>query len=225
LWPEPAATSSIRPLDARVAHREHHPGHVLFTRPCKRCGKPFDYCGSCQPGRLYHGEECSKPAREESKGKARAKYSDRESEEGRETHRLEEAARRDRLAKRRALVQGPGPEPVGDHRLPAHTGRLQVPALAARQAAAEARDDAPIAPVDRPRLGVSGLASGAEPRAGGAAHSPATEWTLVASPELLGAARRRLGTRASCPFCGRHGRVVRVLSLDEWRRRIRYGFR
>jgi hypothetical protein len=187
---------------------------VLFTRPCERCGEPFDYCGSCQPGRLYHGEACSRAAREESAQAARAKYNDRESEEGREAHRLEEADRRDRHAR----------ECVGDHRLQALAGTLQVPSSAAYQAAAEVRDGALTIPAAPPTLGVPGRCAGsAEPQVD-TARPTLTEWTLVAWPELLPAARRRLGTEAPCPFCGRRGRIVRVVSRDEWRRRVRYGF-
>ena len=187
---------------------------MLFTRPCERCGEPFDYCGICQPGRLYDGEACSRAAREESARAARAKYNDRESEEGREAHRLEEAARRERLAKER----------VGDHRLQVLADGLQVPALAAHQAAAEVRDDTLMAPADPQTLGTpEPFAGSAEPQVGVASPVP-TEWTLVAWPKLLSAAGRRLGTEASCPFCGRRGRIVRVVSLDDWRRRVRYGF-
>jgi hypothetical protein len=38
------------------------------------------------------------------------------------------------------------------------------------------------------------------------------------------AAHKRLGKQASCPFCGRRGRIVRVVSIDEWRRRTRHSF-
>lgn len=187
---------------------------MLFTRACERCGKPFDYCGSCQPGRLYHGEECSKAARKESARAARAKYNDRGSEEGQEVHRLEEAARRGRIAEGR----------VGDRRLQALAGRLLVPASAAHQAAAEVRDGALMVPAAPPTLDVADpCTAAAEPQVDTARPAP-TEWTLVAWPELLPAARRRLGTEAVCPFCGRRGRIVRVVSFDDWRRRIRYGF-
>ena len=52
----------------------------------------------------------------------------------------------------------------------------------------------------------------------------ATKWVLVAGPELLVEAGSRLGTEATCPFCGRRGRIVRVVSLEQWRRRTRRGF-
>jgi hypothetical protein len=49
------------------------------------------------------------------------------------------------------------------------------------------------------------------------------EWILVVPLDLLPEAEKRLGTVASCPFCGRRGRIVRVVSLDQWRRRGRRG--
>ena len=184
----------------------------------------FDYCGSCQPGRLYCGEACSGAAREESTRTARAKYNDRDSEEGREAHRIEEADRRAR-------------ERVGDHRLQDQTGRLEVRAAAAYQASAKASDAAPISPAAQPtptvleithsRTALGSLEPrglGAEPPAGAPNPAPA-EWILVAWPGSLRAARRRLGTEASCPFCGRRGRIARVVSLAQWRRRVRRGFR
>lgn len=50
------------------------------------------------------------------------------------------------------------------------------------------------------------------------------EWVLVAWPELLAAAQGRQGSEATCPFCGRQGRVAQVVSVDEWRRNLRHGF-
>ncbi len=48
------------------------------------------------------------------------------------------------------------------------------------------------------------------------------EWLLVAWPELLDAARQRQGTCAVCPFCGRRGRIERVVSVEEWRQVLRH---
>jgi hypothetical protein len=164
---------------------------------------------------LYCGVACSRSAREESVRRAHVKFNDRDCEEGREVHRLEEADRRERRARER----------VGDHRLHDVIGRLKVPTSAAHQAAVEASDATLVAPVGSLNLeapkacGVS-----AEPQAGDAPAPAPTEWILVAWPGLLLAARRRLGANASCPFCGRHGRIARVVSLDRWRRQIRYGF-
>jgi hypothetical protein len=42
------------------------------------------------------------------------------------------------------------------------------------------------------------------------------EWTLVAWPGLLAAGERLLGAEVVCPFCGRSGRVRRVLALRDW---------
>ena len=101
LWPRAAAASRIRPLDARVARRRHLPSHALVTRRCERCDAEFDCCGSCEPGRLYCGDECSKASREESATVARARYNDRSSPEGLAWHALEERDRRARRAKER----------------------------------------------------------------------------------------------------------------------------
>lgn len=92
-------------------------------------------------------------------------------------------------------------ERVGDHRCPEETGELRVQASAAKQAAEEARD----APPHRP------------------ARASVVEWILVVPLELLPKAEGRLGTEASCPFCGCRGRVVRVVSLEQWLRRARRG--
>lgn len=45
------------------------------------------------------------------------------------------------------------------------------------------------------------------------------EWVLVAWPGLMAIAEQMRGTKVSCPCCGREGRVVQVLELDEWHRR------
>lgn len=183
-----------------MARRVHRPSHALFTRPCGRCAKVLDYCGSCQPGRRYCGQLCSAAQRDESKRSARGKYNDRGSAEGLEVHRLEEADRRSRRAD--------SGERVGDHRCRVITGALQVPASAAFHAAMEVSDAASPLTLE-PLRAVSSAAP--------------LEWTLVAWPEVLAAARRRLGREAVCPFCGRRGRIVRVVTLHEWRRRLRQG--
>ena len=90
---------------------------------------------------------------------------------------------------------------MGDHRCPEEAGELQVPASAAVPPAEEVRD------AERAR----------------AARAALVEWILVAWPELLDQARGRRGSEAICPFCGRQGRIVRVVSLDQWRRRTRRG--
>lgn len=207
MWPGFGAASNPRPLAVRVAHREHHAGHALFSRPCGRCNEIFEYCGSCQPGRLYCGAECSEDAREESVRVAHAKFNDRTSPEGLEVHRLEEKERRDRKAKARD-------GPVGDQRLPEETGELTVPALVTPYVATEVRD-ARLEPAVTllPAVVVEAAPAEREP----------VEWILVAWPEVLATARRRLGTEASCPFCGRRGRIVRVVTLHEWQRWIRRG--
>ena len=86
---------------------------VLFYRPCGRCQQAFFYCRSRQPGRLYCGEECSAGAKEDRERRARKKY--RDSPDGIEQHRDEEAERRGR----RQL------ERVGDRRPKLVSGQLQ----------------------------------------------------------------------------------------------------
>ena len=223
--------SRPRLLATRVARRGHHALHALFCRPCERCGKPFDYCGSCQPGRKYCSKECSEAARAESKGRARAQYNDRGSEEGRKVHRLEEATRRALRAQER----------VGDHRCHEESGGVEEPALAACPAATEASDATfsspmvvreiePASELQEPALAAYPAAAKAGeigPAPSGSKMAPkvaTVEWVVVAWPGLLVAARKRLGTEATCPFCGRRGLIVRVVSIDEWRRRTRCSF-
>lgn len=86
---------------------------VLFYRPCRRCQRAFFYCRGREPGRLYCGEECSADAKQERERRARKKY--RESPEGIEQHRDEEAARRERRQLKR----------VGDRRTELEGGQLQ----------------------------------------------------------------------------------------------------
>lgn len=83
---------------------------ILFCRPCKRCHEAFLYCRSREPGRRYCGD-CATPAQKDRERKARKAY--RESPEGIEQHRDEEAERRER-------------ERVGDRRLEVTEGQLQV---------------------------------------------------------------------------------------------------
>jgi hypothetical protein len=120
----------------------------------------------------------------------RAHRTYRHSPEGKQQHHDEEHERRKRRRKERK-AGGPGGR---DRRCVVPSGRLQVVSAAARSAAEEPRSD-------RMR------------------ESPPVEWILVAWPGLLALARRLLGTEMVCPFCGRVGRVVRLVALDEWRRR------
>lgn len=174
----------------------------MFIRPCGLCGSVFEHCGSCQPGRRYCGVECSKAAREASARLARAKYAARDSPEGLAGHAREESERRSRHAE--AVLA-----PVGDQRIQQEAGALQVPVLVTPQVAMEARD-ARLEPV-------------VSPLPGAVVETAPVEWILVAWPEVMAAARQRLGTEATCPFCGRRGQVVRVVSVDEWRRWVRRG--
>lgn len=173
----------------------------------------FDCCGSCQPGRCYCRDACSEAARAASARAARAKYNDRGSEEGRKIHRLEEQERRSRASKKQ--VQEEHEVRVGDHRCQEGASGLQMAASAApaSSSAAEVLDVAPV------------VECAAAVRASCAA---VVEWVLVASLELVDPAQRRLGGEAVCPFCGQRGRIVRVVSIkewrEEWRQRIRHGF-
>lgn len=182
-------------------------------RPCAGCGESFDFCGSCQPGRRYCGAVCSEAARDESVRQARAKYSARDSDEGLKAHRIEEADRRTRRAAER----------VGDHRCDLESGDLKLPPSTAPHAATEVSDASLVCPVSPPTLGAFEQARPPdEPRP--SAPMAGLEWVLVAWPELLAAAQGRQGSEATCPFCGRQGRVAQVVSVDEWRRNLRHGF-
>jgi hypothetical protein len=128
--------------------------------------------------------------------------------EGREAHRLEEAARRDRRAHER----------VGDHRIQEEWGRLQVRASAAFQAVVEASNASipvKVVPASDPApAGSRELCDAIDTELG--------ETLVVAWPELLQSTSMRLGTETRCPNCGRRGRITRVVSLDEWRKSLRY---
>jgi hypothetical protein len=195
---------------------------VLFVRECERCGAAVDVCGSCEPGRRYCRDGCSEDARDESVKQAHVKFSARDTEEGLEVHRLEEQERRDRLAGKEkepgepaaaAKLETPEPQRVGDHRCHEENGPVQVPSPAVTSTAAEVVDAA------------AGLPSAPPPHPIRAACEALVEWVLVAAPALLAQAQRRLGELASCPICGRRGRIVGVISQEEWRRRAGRGFR
>lgn len=126
--------------------------------------------------------------------KAQVRYNDRASDEGREAHRLEEADRRARRSE----------NAVGDHRCHDNSGELRALPSTAPHAVAETLDAASVPPVEEKR-------------------AERVAWVLVAWPEMLASARRREGTYARCPFCGRQGRVVEVISVEQWRRRPRRG--
>lgn len=182
----------------------------MFFRPCGWCGAPFDYCGSCQPGRRYCGEACSEAARIESTQRAHTKYNARDTAEGLEAHRREEAERRGRLALKR----------VGDQRCAVKPNGLQLASLTVHAVVTETSDAILVPPSSPSDLDLGELV-GLDPQ-----RQPAqcVEWVLVAWPELYAAARERQGTEATCSFCGRRGHIVRVVSLHYWRRRLRHGF-
>lgn len=101
---------------------------------------------------------------------------------------------------------------VGDQRCAAPPDDGQRSSLTASYAVEEAGDAPPVALL--PSVQAPLLA--AEDRA-------PIEWLLVVPLEMLRAARRREGTLATCPFCGLHGRICRVVSTEQWRRWIRHG--
>lgn len=201
--------STIRPLDGRVGEGRHRLEHVYFLRACRRCGASVEFCGSCEPGRLYCLDGCGDLAREESVRRAHVKFNDRSSEEGLEVHRVEERERRDRrAAEREQLEHGAQEIRVGDHRCHEGSTELQVPPSAVSTSAVEVVDVAAFAPLHSSRAACAAL----------------VEWVLVAGPGLLLEARRRLHSEATCPCCGQRGRVVRVVGVEQWRRRTRRGF-
>ena len=187
--------------------RKHQARHALFARPCARCDKAFDYCGSCEPGRRYCGDVCAAFARSASVREAHSKYNDRESEEGLENHRVEEA---DRRARRAA-------DSVGDHRCQEKSVELQVPRMTEARSVTETIDATLANSVALPVAEAPALGNGE-------AGSNRIKWVLVAWPELFAAARRRQGTEAGCPFCGRRGEITEVISIDQWRQRPRRGW-
>lgn len=201
----------------------------------------FDRCSRCQAGRRYCGQLCASAARQESLRRARAKYQDRGSKEGREAHRLEERERR----KRRAADR------VGDQRGPEASGAVCVGELAVPAAITEARREQPdprtsttvagpprsapqqvsSVPVVWPAAGK--LAAPAaitkarreqpEPRASTSAagrprsEPPPVSFVLVVVQLELQASLDRVGTQARCRFCQRQGRIERVVSAAQWR--------
>ena len=50
-------------------------------------------------------------------------------------------------------------------------------------------------------------------------HQVPVEWMLVVWPVLLAAFRQVMGVEKVCPFCKQTGRVVRVVSLEQWQQR------
>jgi hypothetical protein len=201
--------SSLRLLDARVARRKHE--HIFIIRPCQRCGQPFQHCRGCEPGRLYC-LACSPLASRERQRRAHETYYD--SVEGRQQHHHEEHERRKR---RRGETKQKAMEGGRDRRCALPEGRLQVVASASSQAAEEPSGE-PI-PEHRSvdRTSASGNGSREEPSGEPGREPASVEWTVVAWPGLLAAARRLLGTEVTCPLCGRRGIVKRVLALDQWK--------
>ena len=138
------------------------------------------------------------------------KFNDRGSEEGLEVHRLEEQERRDRRVAELEEPQEHEAEGVrvGDHRC--HKGSEEITVC-------PSADSAPAAEVVN-------AAACPPPQTVRSACAVLVEWVLVAEPGLLAQAQSRLGGEASCPCCARRGRIVRVVEVEQWRRRTRRGF-
>ena len=129
---------------------------------------------------------------------AHVRYNARDTEEGRRAHQEEEQKRR-------------GAKGVGDHRCGG--GVVELEGSPAAVSPGKEIDEERSRPVS-----VGPAAAIAAP-AEHAASDDAREWVLVAWPEVLEEARARLGREAVCRFCGRSGRIVRVVAREEWRRR------
>jgi hypothetical protein len=100
------------------------------------------------------------------------------------------------------------------------TNRLQLASLTVHAVVTETSDALlvpPVSPSDLDLGELVGLDPQKQPPSG-------VEWVLVAWPELFAAARERQGTEATCGFCGRRGHILRVVSLEHWRRHLRRGF-
>lgn len=123
-----------------------------------------------------------------------------------------------RSAKVRAPADGEGPgrtdsaarqtDRVGDQRCAGGADEAEERSLTGSPAGMEVSDG----------LWVLGQASMSDKERG-----EPVEWLLVAEPELLPQAKRLVGTTASCPFCGKRGRIGGLASTEQWRRWIRYG--
>lgn len=143
--------------------------------------------------------------------RAQSTYNDRDSNEGLEAHRLEEAERRARHSARS----------VGDHRCHEKTGELRVRPSTAPHAVVETIDASPASPVPPPPVEALELQACTPAKELREVPEPQLAWVLVAWSGLLETASRRQGTEASCPFCGRQGRIVEVISVEQWQHRRR----
>ena len=140
--------------------------------------------------------------------RAHDKFNDRGSKEGREVHRLEEQERRDQRAAQPKQERVAADARVGDHRCRDESEEVTVFPSAVSAPAAEV-----VNAIARP-----------PPHSVRDAYAVLVEWVLVAEPGLLAQAQSQLDREATCPCCGRRGRVVRVIGLEQWRRSNRRGF-
>lgn len=239
----------MRKARVRTAGCKHgnHEGHgVCFFVSCSRCGNTFVCMRAVAPGQLYC-TACSAVASRERKGKAHRTYYG--SPDGQEQRRDEERERRQRLAEKHGAVAGSMPdascidesrstvEPqttegsMGDRRPGQQPDGLQVAPTAFPPVGGA--DQEPCggstlsatpssASTDPPSSDGAPASSGDDATAAQAAPDHEFEWTMVAWPDLLAAARERLGTLVACPVCGRSGIVTEVATLDEWYRRSRH---
>lgn len=148
-------------------------------------------CKRCQRAFLYCGRE---PGRLYCGEECAATAKEESIRKARKKYRDSPEGReqhRDEESERRERQQL---EPVGDRRLEPGHGQLQAVATAPyARADEEDRDGADADQAER------------------------VEWVLVAWPGVLTPAERLLGAQATCPWCGRRGVIVRVVSLDDWR--------
>ena len=65
---------------------------LLIRIPCRHCGQFFDVCQCCWRGQAYCSDSCRITARRQARRKAQKRY--RQTEKGKENHRLAEQQRR-----------------------------------------------------------------------------------------------------------------------------------
>ena len=105
-------------------------------------------------------------------------------------------------------------------------GRVAADARLGDHRCREASEELTVCPsaVSAPAAEVVNVIARPAPDCVRAAYAVLVEWVLVAEPGLLAQAQSRLYREATCPCCGRRGRVGRVIGLEQWRRRNRGGF-
>ena len=174
-----------------------------YLRSCEICDDVFLACRERGFNRQYCEAKCTKAARVESCGRAKAKdrKKTRGTPEGRERHNRE--VREYRAKKRRQRVEAG--ERVGD--------QLSRPIEAPRMVAGMTHE---------PPEPLSATASAVQPAAApvsspSAAQPAPVSWTVIAVPRLAALAREWLESARviCCACCGRPGRVTRVVVKSE----------